>query len=225
MWEKFQKLFSTIKNNRALAFTVLGLLLISTFVNFRILDHDKAVVLIEGEKPSDMNFIPMLAKNPLFDQGKSLELSADKLPDNHNYFSLTYKFKVLRTGVYFVLIAGTPPGASKPGSEWDWFSPYWISFDGAPPIHITKETIDRMFWGQLNDVEYIPGGYHWTRLGSFPLKKGEHQIEIRIDEKRYRDGSYVFYLDSIFLAPEGWKPLRLFKKFPKDFFTEPTNLQ
>ena len=78
MWEKFQKLFSTIKNNRALTFTILGLLLISTFVNFRILDHDKAVVLIEGEKPSDMNFIPILAKNPLFDQGKSLELSADK---------------------------------------------------------------------------------------------------------------------------------------------------
>jgi len=216
--EKFQKIFSTSKNRRLFIFALTGLVLITTLVNFRILDHEKEMILIPGERPSRVNFTPVIAKNRRFQQGRSLELLAARLPENESHFLLVYKFTVTKSGSYQVLLAGTPPASITPGSDWDWFSPYWIAIDNGTPVRLTKEAIEQDFPHQLRWVEYVKGGYHWVRTKWVYLEPGIHTLEIRVDEKRFRDGRYAFFLDSILLVPDWWKPVRLLKQVPKEFF-------
>lgn len=218
MSEKSQKTFST---NDYLSFGVLVLVLfaLAALFNFHTLSKEKALVWVEGEKPSRANFNPVVTKDARFFQGRSLELIADKLPEDQAYYSLVYKFHILKSGDYRILLAGTLPGAVRPGGDWDWFSPYKISFDGEPPVLITKEYLEQDLGHKIKWAEYIPGGYHWIRIGSRAFEKGGHTVEIRVDEKRVRDNRYVFYLDAVVLVPKGWKPVRLLRQLPKEFFS------
>lgn len=227
MLEKFQKTFSTSKSKKIVGGLFVAVILITTFLNYRVLGHEKAVILIEGEKPFYTNFSPTIAKNRRLLQGKSLELLSNDLPDGVSYFSLLYRFTVIKSGDYSMIFAGTPPGPEKPGGDWDWFSPYSISLDNGPPMHLTKEILEQRFRNQPKSFEYLQGGYYWVRIGTFTLEKGEHKIEIRINEKRFMDQLYAFFLDGILLAPQGWKPIRLFSQIPQNFFRDsrPANLR
>ncbi len=220
MLEKLQTTLSTTKSKKIIGGVFAGVILVTTFLNYRVLGHEKAVILIEGEKPFYTNFSPMIAKNGGFLQGKSLELLANDLPEGESYFSIFYRFTVIKSGVYSVIFAGTPPGPEKPSGSWDWFSPYSISLDGGAPVFLTKETLEQRFQNQPRWSEYHQGGYHWIRIDTFTLEEGEHKIEIRINERRFKDQLYAFFLDGILLTPQGWKPIRLFSQIPQSFFRD-----
>lgn len=162
----------------------------------------------------------MITDNLRFIAGKSLELFADKLPDDQISFSLTYAFTILKEGDYWILIGGTPPGSVKAGVPQDWFSPYWISIDGSAFQKLTHESMEKAFPNYPKNTEYVPGGYHWTRIGSHFFTEGRHKIEIKVMDRRKRDGKYVMYLDAIFLAPKGWKPVRSMSYLSNELFLD-----
>ena len=85
---------------------------------------------------------------------------------------------------------------------------------------MTHESLRRTFPNHPTNTEYVPGGYHWSRIGSRFFKKGRHTVEIQIRDKRKQDDQYVLYLDALFLAPKGWQPIRSMGYLPRGLFVE-----
>jgi hypothetical protein len=198
---------------------ILAVLIALTLRNILILWEDKGVIVIQGENPSRANFSFLTASNSKFLKDKSLEIASQALPPSEGAFTLSYRFRVYEEGLYRIFIAGTPPGSVSPQIEWDWFSPFRIIFDEAAPVPMTKETIEKHYPLQVKWIPYAEGGYTWMRAGEVSLQKGTHELTIVIDEKRKKDGWYVYYLDAIVLAPKNWKPVRSLKKdIPAQFF-------
>ena len=197
----------------------LAIILISTIFNFTEIAHDQRIILIPGESFSATNSKVVIQQNDVLHQGKSFELVTNRLPKNSEYFYFLYEFYALEAGNYWILIAGTPPGAIL-GRKNEWFSPYWISFDDGEFVHVTAESVMENFPEHPELDEYFEGGYYWTRIGSAKLTPGKHTLEIRINEQRKRDSSYAMYIDSILIVPKGWKPIRLFKNLPPEILKE-----
>jgi len=196
----------------------LFLFILAALFNFRTLGEEKRIVWIRGETPSRANFAPNISRNGRFQQGESVELLSDSLPPTGHY-SLLYKFRILKNGVYALFLAGTPPGATEPGKDTDWFSPYWVSLDSGPFKPFTDESFKKEFPVHPTYTEYVPGGYHWSRIAWLELAQGRHTIEIQIRDKRLKDGKYAFFLDSILLVPKDFKPKRVLKDLDPRFFT------
>ena len=220
---EFRYLFSKFRSSKLWwpSLVILAIFASSVMVNFWTLIKDQGLVLIHGETPTDINFEPVITENSSFVSGKSLELLAKDLPQNEVQFSIIYEFEILKPGIYWVLVGGTPPGSVRPDSSWSWFSPYSISFDGGPFTHLTEDYLKGKFSDQMIATEYIPGGYYWTRLGMHDFEKGKHTVEIRVDERRQKDGLYALYLDAFLLAPKNWKPLRSFSHMSRYLFVKP----
>ncbi len=194
------------------------LFVLAALFNFRTLGEEKRIVWIRGETPAGVNFTPFIEKNGHFQQGESVELLADSLP-SAGYYSLLYKFRILETGPYALFLAGTPPGATEPAKDTDWFSPYWVSLDNGPFRLFTDESFKKEFPVHPPHTEYMAGGYHWSRIAWLELAEGWHTIEIQIRDRRLKDGKYAFFLDSILLVPKDYKPKRLLKNLDPRFFT------
>jgi hypothetical protein len=194
------------------------LFVVAAFFNFKTLREERRIVWIRGETPAEANFTPFITRNGGFQQGQSLELFKDEVPAA-GYFSLAYSFKILEAGTYALFIAGTPPGADTPGNETEWFSPYWVSVDGAPFERHTNASFREKFPVHPRQTEYVKGGYHWSRIAWLELAEGMHRIEIQVRDRRLRDGKYAFYLDSVLLVPKDYKPKRLLKDLDPRFFS------
>ena len=195
----------------------LFLFALAALFNFREIRVEKGIVLIPGERPSRANFTPFVARDAKFQQGRSVEILAATLPPA-GYYSLLYRFRVLKKDTYAVLIAGTPPGADQPNREADWFSPYEVAVDSGSFFRLTDASFKKAFPVHPQQTDYVQGGYRWSRVASLDLSEGWHTIEIRVSEKRLRDGKVAFFLDSILLAPKNFKPKRLLKNLDPRFF-------
>lgn len=186
--------------------------------------NEKALIVIEGETPYEKNFNALMDKRKAFSSGTSLTLLNNELPENEDSFRLSYEFNIQKKGVYWVMVAGTPPGGSAPDSTYQWFSPYWIAFDGKEAVHLTIDQPKALGNEKVKWVPYSDGGYYWTRLGTLALEPGQHTFEIRVNEPRIRDGSFAFYFDALILAPKGWKPIRPYKGLPRWLFYATDNV-
>ncbi len=220
-----QHLLRRLRWPLAIAAFILGTIVLQNLLSRA---NDKDNILVEGESPLSSNFNYVVNKNRGFSNGASLEFINKDLPPNQNGLSLIYRFNVNKEGVYWVVAGGTPPGTLKEGARNAWFSPYWISFDGKEPMHLTQEIIDETYGALYEDrnkwVEYSKGGYHWTRLGIVTLEPGKHTLEIHVNEGRKQDGQYALYLDAIFMAPKSWKPIRTRHGLSRQLFYEVDNI-
>ncbi|HXV19252.1 MAG TPA: hypothetical protein VD883_04155 [Candidatus Omnitrophota bacterium] len=219
--EECRQLWGALRKSRwdKPVLVILAVLTALTLRNILVLWEDKGVIVLQGENPLRANFNFLTASNSKFLKDKSLEIASQTLPPGESAFTLTYRFKVYEEGFYKIFIAGTPPGSVSPQIEWDWFSPFGIVLDDNAPMILTKETIEKNYPLQVKWVPYVEGGYTWIRAGEVALQKGTHELTIVIDEKRKKDGWYVYYLDAIVLAPKNWKPVRSLKKdIPAQFF-------
>jgi hypothetical protein len=217
MSEESPKPSSTNRYFEPLALLV-SLFALAALFNFRALMQEKEIVLIRAEKPFRANFTPSIAQNARFQQGQSLEVLAETAPAE-GHFSILYRFRVLKTDAYGFFFAGTPPGADRPSRDAEWFSPYAIAVDGGPFLRLSEDSLKKAFPAHPADTEYVRGGYHWSRVAFMNLTEGVHTLEVRISEKRLRDGKYAFYLDSILLVPRNFKPKRLLKDLDPRFFS------
>lgn len=64
-----------------------------------------------------------------------------------------------------------------------------VSFDGKGFEHPTESSMK----GKFSPIEYISVGYFRSKIGAKNIESGEHRVEIKLDGKRLRDGSYTIY--------------------------------
>ncbi len=174
------------------------------------------IILIEGEVPKESNYadkIGRIYKNNALLNNKALELSTPESIEGGYY--LTYEFEIEKSGIYNIIVCGTPPGPLEKGSKWH--SPYSVIVDGKVGKILSEELIVEE-WPQYKKYNYLEGGYFFTKILTMDLAKGTHKININIGQRRKHDGDFTFYIDAIIIAPKGFKPQIRIGKIPKELF-------
>jgi hypothetical protein len=219
--EEFRPLRDLVRNNRYFSPVVLLIIFLvaAAFLNFSALKQESSIAWVLGEKPLRANFTPEVRRQKGLFQGESVEILSDKLPPAERYYSIEYRFKIQKSGRYTVLVAGTPPG-SLTTYENEWFSPYQISFDKGEFHALSYESLLKSDPSAPPPAGYSSGGYYWTRVAKQKFEKGWHTLEIRLDQKRLRDGKYALYVDTIAFVPEGYRPKRVLEDLDPKFFSD-----
>jgi hypothetical protein len=174
------------------------------------------IILIEGEIPKESNYaerIGRIYKNNALLNGKGLELSTSESIEGGYY--LIYEFEIEKSGIYNIIVCGTPPGPLQKGSKWH--SLYSIIVDGKIGKILSEELITEE-WPQYKKYNYLEGGYFFTKILTVDLDKGLHKINININQRRKHDGNFTFYIDAIIISPEGFRPQVRIGKIPKELF-------
>jgi hypothetical protein len=142
---------------------------------------------LEAENPESHTFTEAVGNTACSGSGL-LVLNSDSQPGPAGY-AAHYKFTVPADDAYDVWIACTPPGQST--------SPFVWRMDSSDPHSVTEASV--------TGSSYSADSLVWLKLGRVPLKKGMHNLAIRVTE-RAGSGRFSLAMDSIVVTRSAFTP-------------------
>ncbi len=153
-----------------------------------IVELMKPYTWIEAEAAETHTFTDALGLEPA-SGGRILQLSTTAKPPREGY-SAQWKFAVPADDSYTVWIAATPPGGQT--------SPFAWVVDTEQPHNASE--------GALVGSAYLGDRFVWTRLGRVSIKKGSHNLTLRVLDRTPSADRYNLAIDSILITREAFTP-------------------
>jgi len=161
------------------------------------IDGPRWIELERAKQPDGVQLstnIPTVKQGVWLFGGSSLFIDQPELAPGGAY-QVAVGIELPKAQTVSIWVAGTPPGG-KGQTDGRWVSPMELLIDGQPASGGSTAV----------SAWYAQGGNAWYRAANASLPAGAHELTLRVDHPRQRDGHYAAEFDALLVMPEGWTP-------------------